>query len=109
MTFNDGSTALGTGTLNGSGVAMYMTSSLAVGQHSMVAIYGGDANNAGSTSAVLTQIVNAADFTLSPNPSTATLSAIVVTAATAAQVKRCCESVKSQAASMALAVLPFAM
>jgi hypothetical protein len=35
--------------------------------------------------------------------------AIVVTAATAAQVKKCCESVKSQAASMALAVLPFAM
>ena len=56
--FMDGSTTLGTGTLNGFGVATYTTSSLAVGQHSITAVYGGDANNAGSTSAVLTQTVN---------------------------------------------------
>jgi hypothetical protein len=63
VTFNDGSTALGTGTLNGSGIGTYTTSNLAVGQHSMTAVYGGDANNAGSTSSVLTQTVNAATTT----------------------------------------------
>ncbi|MFY9701882.1 MAG: Ig-like domain-containing protein, partial [Terriglobales bacterium] len=38
VTFYDGATALGTGTLNGSGIATYTTSSLAVGQHSMTAV-----------------------------------------------------------------------
>ncbi|MFZ0823455.1 MAG: SBBP repeat-containing protein, partial [Terriglobales bacterium] len=75
VTFYDGATALGTGTLNGSGIATYTTSSLAVGQHSMTAVYGGDANNAGSTSSVLTQTVNAADFTLTSNPTSATVTA----------------------------------
>jgi hypothetical protein len=75
VTFNDGWTALSTGTLNGSGVATYMTSSLAVGQHSMVAIYGGDANNARSTSGVLTEIVNTADFSFASYPTSATVAA----------------------------------
>ena len=75
VTFMDGPTALGTGILDGSGIATYATSSLGVGQNSMTATYDGDANNAGSTSAVLTQIVNATDFTLSPNPSSATVTA----------------------------------
>jgi hypothetical protein len=75
VTFNDGSTALGTGTLNGSGVAAYTTSNLAVGQHSMTAVYGGDANNAGSTSSVVTQTVIAADFSFTPNPMSATVTA----------------------------------
>jgi Bacterial Ig-like domain (group 3) len=59
VTFNDGTTALGTGTLNGSQVATFTTSTLAVGTHSITAVYGGDANNAGSTSAVLTQTITA--------------------------------------------------
>jgi hypothetical protein len=75
VTFSDGSAALGTGTLNSSGVATYTTSSLAVGQHSMTAVYDGDTNNAGSTSAVLTQTVNTADFALSSTPSGATVRA----------------------------------
>jgi YVTN family beta-propeller protein len=71
VTFKDGTTTLATGTLNGSGVATYTTSTLAVGQHSITAVYGGDANNAGSTSAVLTETVNAADFAFSSNPTSA--------------------------------------
>jgi len=41
-TFKDGNTTLGTGNLNGSGVATFQTSSLAVGTHSITATYGGD-------------------------------------------------------------------
>jgi hypothetical protein len=74
LTFLDGTTTLGTGTLNGA-VATYTTSSLAAGQNSITAVYGGDANNVGSTSAVLTQTVNPADFTLTSNPTTATVAA----------------------------------
>ena len=75
VTFMDGATALGTGTLNASGVATFATSSLAVGQHSMTAVYSGDTNNAGSTSSVLTQTVNAANFTLTSNPPSTTVTA----------------------------------
>lgn len=57
VTFKDGATVLGTGTLNGSGQATFITSSLAVGSHSITAAYGGDANNSASTSAPLNQVV----------------------------------------------------
>ena len=73
--FKDGATTMGTGTLNGSGMATYSTTSLSVGSHSITAIYGGDANNAGSSSSVLAQTVNASDFALSSNPTTSTVSA----------------------------------
>jgi hypothetical protein len=56
VTFKDGSTTLGTGTL-GSGTATFSTSSLTIGTHSITAVYGGDPNFAGSTSAALTQNV----------------------------------------------------
>ncbi|MDO7875684.1 Ig-like domain repeat protein [Hymenobacter sp. ASUV-10] len=59
VTFKDGSTTLGTGTLNGSGVASFSTSSLSVGSHSLTAVYGGATGLASSTSAALTQVVNA--------------------------------------------------
>ena len=72
VTFMDGAATLGTGTLSG-GVATYTTSSLAVGQHSMTAVYSGDTNNAGSTSSVLTQTVNAANFTLTSKPASTTV------------------------------------
>jgi YVTN family beta-propeller protein len=58
VTFYDGSTALGTVALDSSGHAAYATSSLTAGSHSITASYGGDANFAGSTSTVLTQVVN---------------------------------------------------
>ncbi|EET89493.1 Fibronectin type III domain protein [Clostridium carboxidivorans P7] len=57
VTFKDGSTTLGTGTLS-SGTATFSISALAVGSHSITAVYGGDANYNGSTSSALTQVVN---------------------------------------------------
>jgi len=57
VTFLDGSTTSGTGTISG-GVATYSTSALTAGSHSITASYGGDANDSSSTSAVLTQTVN---------------------------------------------------
>ncbi|HMK16319.1 MAG TPA: Ig-like domain-containing protein, partial [Methanomicrobiales archaeon] len=56
VTFKDGSTVLGTGTL-ANGVATFATSSLSVASHSITAAYGGDGNFAASTSTVLTQTV----------------------------------------------------
>jgi Bacterial Ig-like domain (group 3)/Autotransporter beta-domain/Immunoglobulin I-set domain len=58
VTFKDGATTLGTGTLNGSGQATLSTSSLSAGSHAITAVYGGDAGNNTGTSAVLTQTVN---------------------------------------------------
>jgi len=63
VNFNDGATTIGNGTLStvtGSQVATYTTSTLAVGAHSITAVYVGDSNNAGSTSSVLTQTINVA-------------------------------------------------
>jgi hypothetical protein len=75
VTFYNSTATLGTGTLNGSGVATYTTSSLAAGQYLMTATYGGDASNFGSSSSVLTQVVNAASFSVTPNPTSATVMA----------------------------------
>jgi hypothetical protein len=72
VTFFDGSTQLGTGTLS-AGKAQFLTHTLAVGGHSITAAYTGSANFAASTSAVLTQTVGKAatttTLTASPNPS----------------------------------------
>jgi hypothetical protein len=58
VTFKDGSNLLGTGTLNGSGLATFTISTLAVGTHSISAAYGGAASFAESTSTALAQLVN---------------------------------------------------
>lgn len=55
--FFDGSTSIGATTVNG-GVAKLTLSTLAAGTHSITARYVGDAGNAPSTSAVLSQVVN---------------------------------------------------
>jgi hypothetical protein len=57
VTFKDGATTLGTGTLNASGQATFTITTLAVGSHSITATYGGDANFTASTSPPLTQTV----------------------------------------------------
>ncbi|MHB8817035.1 MAG: IPT/TIG domain-containing protein, partial [Steroidobacteraceae bacterium] len=57
VTFFDGGTQIGTGTL-AAGTATFTTSSLTVGSHSITARYSGDTNNAASASAALMQIVN---------------------------------------------------
>ena len=73
VTFNEGSTMLGTGTL-ASGVAVISISTLGVGSHSIIAAYGGDSIFQGSTSSALIQTINPATTTTalqsSPNPST---------------------------------------
>src|SRR5271168_708684 len=53
VNFFDGLTQIGTGALNASGVAMFSSSSLAVGAHSVTAVYAGDSNFSGSTSGVV--------------------------------------------------------
>ncbi|MFZ1132322.1 MAG: Ig-like domain repeat protein [Terriglobales bacterium] len=67
----NGSTVLATVALK-SGVAKYSTAKLPAGSNPITAVYGGDANNSGSTSAVLNQVMLAATtttLTSSPNPS----------------------------------------
>ena len=61
VTFYDGATLLGTGTLsvvNGIDQATFTTSALALGSHSLTAVYGGDGTFAGSSSMPLTQTVS---------------------------------------------------
>jgi len=58
VTFEDGSTVLGTVSLDNNGVATFRISTLAVGSHSITAVYGGDANDLGSTSNAVSQVVN---------------------------------------------------
>jgi len=73
VTFKDGSTTLGTGTLNSTGQATFATTTLAVGSHSITAVNGGDSNFSGSTSSALAQTVSkdgsTAAITSSTNPS----------------------------------------
>jgi hypothetical protein len=61
--FKDGSTVLGTGTLNAAGQATYMTSSLAVGSHSITAVFEGATDFDTSTSGAITQRVTKASAT----------------------------------------------
>lgn len=72
VTFTSGGTVLGTGMLS-NGVAAFNTSSLSAGQNNITVTYGGDTNNAGSTSAQVTVNISkySADIALSfaPNPS----------------------------------------
>jgi uncharacterized protein (TIGR03118 family) len=60
VTFKDGTTTLGPGTLGAGGVATFTTTTLAVGPHSITGVFGGDGNFTSSTSAPLTQTVNQA-------------------------------------------------
>jgi uncharacterized repeat protein (TIGR03803 family) len=73
VTFMDGKKKLGTETLSG-GTATYKDSTLKVGTASITAVYAGDTNYAGSTSAALSQVVDKATtstaLTSSVNPST---------------------------------------
>ena len=57
VTFMDGTTTLGTGTLNAVDVATLGTNALAVGTHLITAVYAGDTNFATSASPVLSQVV----------------------------------------------------
>jgi cyclophilin family peptidyl-prolyl cis-trans isomerase len=58
VNFQEGSTTLGSGTLNASGVATFTTSTLSAGSHTIMAVYAGTSNFTTSTSAAITQTVN---------------------------------------------------
>jgi hypothetical protein len=74
VTFLDGGSSIGNGTLSG-GVATFVTSALATGNHTITTSYGGDGNFSGSTAALTgnPQVVNKANsataVTSSQNPS----------------------------------------
>jgi hypothetical protein len=74
VTFFDGALSIGTAAPNGAGQAVLSISTLSVATHNITAVYSGDGNFAGSTSAVLNQTVNKAPSTTVigspfPNPS----------------------------------------
>ena len=64
VNFLDGTTVIGSGTLNGSGVATYTTSTLTTGAHSITAVYGGDSQNNAATSPALNESVRQATTTV---------------------------------------------
>src|SRR5206468_1131662 len=70
VTFKEGATTLGTGTLNSSGQATFTASSLSSGAHSITAEFGGNDSFNASTSAALAQSVNAvmADLEITQAP-----------------------------------------
>ncbi len=60
VTFKDGTTVLGSGTLNASGQASLTTSALSVSSHAITAVYNGDASFKTSASTAINQSVNQA-------------------------------------------------
>ncbi|MGV8832255.1 MAG: Ig-like domain repeat protein [Devosia sp.] len=58
VTFKDGAATLGTGTLDGTGKASFVASTLTAGSHAISAVYGGDMTYYASTSAILSQTVD---------------------------------------------------
>jgi sugar lactone lactonase YvrE len=77
VTFYDGSTTIGTGTLSASGsgasaIAKLTTTSLGMGSQAITANYPGDSNNQASNTTTLTEVVE--DFSVNANsPTTATI------------------------------------
>ena len=71
VTFLDGGTSLGSGPLNAGGTAFLAVSTLAAGTHTITAVYGGDTNFGGSTSAAFNQTITpstTATLTSNANP-----------------------------------------
>jgi sugar lactone lactonase YvrE len=64
VSFLDGDTVLGSATI-AAGVASFTTTSLAIGPHTITAVYSGDANYLPVTSAALTQVIQDFNLTLS--------------------------------------------
>ena len=77
VSFNDGGTTIGYGTLDAGGKIALTFTTLTAGTHSLVASYSGDTGHNPSSSSALSQVVNAASgaatstaLASSPNPST---------------------------------------
>lgn len=71
VVFLDGTTGLGSASLDASGVATLRTNTLAAGVHSLTASYAGDGKFDGSTSAAVTITIANADFSLGAVPTSA--------------------------------------
>jgi parallel beta-helix repeat protein len=88
VTFKDGATTLGTGSVGTNGVATLSISSLLTGTHLITAAYGGspeyNPSASGAISVVVTAIPTSVDLSASPNPAAAGQSVSLV--ATAASV-----------------------
>ncbi len=63
VTFKDGPTTLGIGTLSGT-TTSFTTFALAAGSHDITAVYSGDGSHSAATSPIVTQVVNKATPTL---------------------------------------------
>ena len=68
LQFKDGAGNLGSAVTLSAGAATLGTSALSVATHAITAVYSGDTNNAGSTSPVVNQVVNAAVVVTPNNP-----------------------------------------
>jgi Bacterial Ig-like domain (group 3)/PKD domain len=66
VTFFDGSTAIATVLVDSNGIANFSTSTLAVGSHSILAVYNGDGRFANATSSIAIQVVNGSLFPNAP-------------------------------------------
>jgi hypothetical protein len=66
VSFLDGNSTLGISPLSSGGTAVFSTSTLAEGTHTMTAVYNGDSSFAGSTSPVVSQVVQGAVATVAP-------------------------------------------
>ena len=75
VTFLDGTTTLGTGTLNASGAATFSTTTLTAGTYSITASYGGDSKDAASVSQAVTVTVTSTSAAQSTVATTTTLMA----------------------------------
>jgi Bacterial Ig-like domain (group 3)/Abnormal spindle-like microcephaly-assoc'd, ASPM-SPD-2-Hydin len=74
VSFYDGKTLLSAVAVTAQATAVYTTNALASGQHSITAVYSGDSNFLGATSAAMTLVVqNPPDFTLAATPTSLTL------------------------------------
>lgn len=67
VTFKNGASTLGTGTLNSLGVATLTLTTLPVGTDSLTAVYAGDTNFQGSTSSAVSFAVSKATLTVTAN------------------------------------------
>jgi hypothetical protein len=73
VTFMNGTTSLGTGTIGAGGVATLVTSFSTAGTDSLTAVYAGDTNYTGSTSTAIPQVVVTPGFTVTASPASLTI------------------------------------
>jgi hypothetical protein len=84
VTFNDGSTPIGSASVGSTGSASISTTTLALGTHTITAQYGGVAGFAASTSSAVTVTISAPlpDFSLSITPGSGTETKTIAATAT---------------------------